>query len=95
MEDFPIIERLYFGERLAGLEGWQLNPKPGSGEQERAWFAIAHRGGLIDPLLAVQIFTFKKGTDDLTDFTPPPETVIPRLQKLTKTMRMTLGTTTQ
>ena len=91
----PIIERLYFGERLAGLEGWQLNPKPGSGEQERAWFAIAHRGGLIDPLLAVQIFTFKKGTDDLTDFTPPPETVIPRLQKLTKTMRMTLGTTTQ
>lgn len=86
----PIIERLYFGERLAGLEGWQLNPKPGSGEQERAWFAIAHRGGLIDPLLAVQIFTFKKGTDDLTDFTPPPETVIPRLQKLTKTMRLTL-----
>ena len=86
----PIIERLYFGERLAGLEGWQLNPKPGSGEQERAWFAIAHRGGLIDPLLAVQIFTFKKGTDDLTDFTPPPETVIPRLQKLTKTMQLTL-----
>ncbi|MDG1583355.1 hypothetical protein P7A97_20235, partial [Pseudomonas sp. GOM6] len=65
-------------------------PKPDSGEQERAWFAIAHRGGLIDPLLAVQIFTFKKGTDDLTDFTPPPETVIPRLQKLTKTMQLTL-----
>ncbi|MDG1583354.1 T6SS immunity protein Tli4 family protein [Pseudomonas sp. GOM6] len=91
----PIVESLYFGKRLAGLEGWQLNPKPDSGEQERAWFAIAHRGGLIDPLLAVQIFTFKKGTDDLTDFTPPPETVIPRLQKLTKTMRMTLGATTQ
>lgn len=91
----PIVESLYFGERLAGLEGWQLNPKPDSGEHERAWFAIAHRGGLIDPLLAVQIFTFKKGTDDLTDFTPPPETVIPRLQKLTKTMRMTLDATAQ
>ncbi|WP_256203159.1 T6SS immunity protein Tli4 family protein [Pseudomonas sp. ML96] len=91
----PIVERLYFGERLAGLEGWQLNPKPGSGEQERAWFAIAHRGGLIDPLLAVQVFTFKKGTGDLTDFTPPPETVIPRLQKLTKTMRLSLDATSQ
>lgn len=91
----PIVESLYFGKRLAGLEGWQLNPKPDSGEQERAWFAIAHRGGLIDPLLAMQIFTFKKGTDDLADFTPPPETVIPRLQKLTKTMQMTLDATAQ
>jgi hypothetical protein len=85
-----IIERLYFGKRLAGLEGWRLDPKPGSGEQERAWFALAHIGGMIDPLLAVQVFTFQKGTDDLTDFTPPPEEVLPRLMNLTKTMKQTL-----
>lgn len=31
-----LIERIQLGKRLAGLEGWRLDPKPGSGEQERA-----------------------------------------------------------
>lgn len=39
------IEPSYIGDRLAGLEGWRLDPKPDSGEQERAWFALAHTGG--------------------------------------------------
>jgi len=80
------IERLYLGKRLAGLEGWRLDPKPGSGEQERAWFALAHRGGTGSPLLAVQMFTFQKGTDDLTELTPPPEEVIPRFRKLSESI---------
>lgn len=84
------IERTYIGKRLAGLEGWRLDPKPGSGEQERAWFGLAHTGGLLNPLVAVQVFTFQKGTDDLTDFTPPPEEVIPRLKALTETIEQTL-----
>lgn len=85
------IERLYLGKRLAGLEGWRLDPKPGSGEQERAWFALAHRGGTSSPLLAVQMFTFQKGTDDLTDLTPPPEEVIPRFKVLSESIEQTLA----
>ncbi|PNG05222.1 hypothetical protein CXK94_20560 [Stutzerimonas stutzeri] len=84
------IERLYLGKRLAGLEGWRLDPKPGSGEQERAWFALAHRGGTGSPLLAVQMFTFQKGTDDLTELTPPPEEVIPRFRKLSESIKEAL-----
>ena len=80
------IERLYFGKRLAGLEGWRLDPKPGSGEEERAWFALAHTGGLLSPLLAVQMSTFQRGTDDLTELTPPPEEVIPRFRKLSESI---------
>ncbi|AHY44942.1 hypothetical protein CXK93_14670 [Stutzerimonas decontaminans] len=81
-------ERIQLGKRLAGLEGWRLDPKPGSGEQERAWFALAHRGGTGSPLLAVQMFTFQKGTDNLTELTPPPEEVIPRFKKLSKSIRL-------
>jgi len=85
------IERLYLGKRLAGLEGWRLDPKPGSGEQERAWFALAHRGGTGSPLLAVQMFTFQKSTDDLTELTPPPEEVIPRFKKLSESIENSLA----
>jgi hypothetical protein len=85
------IERLYLGKRLAGLEGWRLDPKPGSGEQERAWFGLAHTGGTLSPLLGVQMFTFQKGTDDLTDLTPPPEEVIPRFKVLSESIKQTLA----
>ncbi|MDA7086904.1 T6SS immunity protein Tli4 family protein [Pseudomonas sp. SA3-5] len=85
------IERLYLGKRLAGLEGWRLDPKPGSGEQERAWFGLAHTGGTLSPLLAVQMFTFQKGTDDLKDLTPPPEEVIPRFKVLSESIKQTLA----
>ena len=80
----------YIGDRLAGLEGWRLDPKPDSGEQERAWFALAHTGGLLNPLIAVQVFTFQKGVDNLTDFTPPPEDVLPRWKGLSETIQVTL-----
>jgi len=82
-----IMEKFFFGNRMTTLEGWRLDPRPGSGEQERAWFAIAHVGGLVRPLLAVQMFTFQKGTDDLKDLTPPPETMIPKFLKLTQSIR--------
>ena len=84
------IEPSYIGGHLAGLEGWQLEPKPDSGEQERAWFALAHTGGGTRPMVAVQIFTFQKGVDDLTEFTPPPEEVLPRWKALSKTIQVTL-----
>ncbi|EKE68648.1 hypothetical protein B3C1_16506 [Gallaecimonas xiamenensis 3-C-1] len=85
------IERIQLGKRLAGLEGWRLDPKQDSGEQERAWFALAHRGGTLSPLLAVQMTTFQKGTDDLAQHTPPPETVIPRFNKLSESIREDLA----
>lgn len=85
------IERLYLGKRLAGLEGWRLDPNPGSGEQERAWFGLAHTGGTLSPLLAVQMFTFQKGTDDLTGLTPPPEEVIPRFKALSESIEENLA----
>ena len=84
------IEPSYIGDRLAGLEGWRLDPKPDSGEQERAWFALAHTGGLLNPLIAVQVFTFQKGLDNLTDFTPPPEDVLPRWKALSESIQVTL-----
>ena len=85
------IERLHLGKRLAGLEGWRLDPKPGSGEEERAWFALAHVGGLLSPLLAVQMSTFQRGTDDLTELTPPPDEVIPRFRTLSESMEEALA----
>ncbi|MFG0412278.1 T6SS immunity protein Tli4 family protein [Pseudomonas sp. zjy_8] len=87
----PFIERIQLGKRLAGLEGWRLDPKLESGEQERAWFALAHRGGTASPLLAVQMTTFQKGTDDLSQHTPPPEAVIPRFKKLSESIREDLA----
>lgn len=85
------IERLYLGKRLAGLEGWRLDPKPGSGEQERAWFGLAHTGGTVSSLLAVQMFTFPQGTDDLKDLTPLPEEVIPRFKMLSESLKESLA----
>ena len=85
------IERLHLGKRLAGLEGWRLDPKPGSGEEERAWFALAHVGGLLSPLLAVQMSTFQRGTDDLTELTPPPDEVIPRFRALSESLEEALN----
>lgn len=78
------------GEQLTELKGWRLDPKPDSGEQERAWFALAHTGGDTQAMIAVQISTFKKGLDNLTEFTPPPEDVLPRWQALSKTIKVTL-----
>ncbi|KKN37486.1 hypothetical protein LCGC14_0763050 [marine sediment metagenome] len=81
------IEPTYIGDRLAGMDGWLLEPKPDSGEQERAWFGLAHTGGTFSPMIAIQVFTFQQGTDDLTELTPPPERVLPRWKELSKTIR--------
>ncbi|HGP0213987.1 TPA: T6SS immunity protein Tli4 family protein [Pseudomonas aeruginosa] len=86
-----LIDSLHIGKRLAAFEGWRLDPRPGSGEQERAWFGLAHTGGLLDPLVAIQVQTFQKGTDDLTDYTPPPEEVLPRLKALTRSIEQRLA----
>lgn len=40
------------------------------------------------PLVAVQMFTFQKGTDNLTELTPPPEEVIPRFNKLSESIKL-------
>ncbi|WPN32698.1 hypothetical protein QMK54_13515 [Pseudomonas sp. P5_109] len=81
-----IMEKFYIGERMTTLEGWRLDPRPESAEQDRAWFAIAHVGGLASPLIAAQMFTFQKGTDGLKDLTPLPEAVIPKFLKLTQSI---------
>jgi hypothetical protein len=83
-----ILEKFYIGERMTTLEGWRLDPRPDSKEEERAWFAIAHVGGLASPLIAAQMFTFQKGTDGLKDLTPPLEAVIPKFLKLTQSIRL-------
>jgi hypothetical protein len=82
-----IMEKFYIGDRMTTLEGWRLDPRPETTEQDRAWFAIAHVGGLASPLIAAQMFTFQKGTDDLKDLVPPPEAVVPRFLKLTQSIR--------
>jgi hypothetical protein len=82
-----IMEKFYIGERMTTLEGWRLDPRPESKEQDRAWFAIAHVGGLASPLVAAQMFTFQQGTDGLKDLVPPPEAVVPRFLKLTQSIR--------
>ncbi|WP_339495776.1 hypothetical protein [Pseudomonas sp. RA_105y_Pfl2_P56] len=81
-----IMEKFYIGKRMTTLEGWRLDPRPESTEQDRAWFAIAHVGGLVSPLIAAQMFTFQKGTDGLKDLTPAPEAVIPKFLKLTQSI---------
>ncbi|RQB63437.1 hypothetical protein IPC436_27155 [Pseudomonas aeruginosa] len=86
-----LIDSLHIGKRLAAFEGWRLDPRPGSSEQERAWFGLAHTGGLLDPLVAIQAQTFQKGTDDLTDYTPPPEEVLPRLKALSQSIEQRLA----
>jgi hypothetical protein len=83
-----ILEKFYIGQRMTTLEGWRLDPRPESKEEERAWFAIAHVGGLASPLIAAQMFTFQKGTDGLKDLTPPLEAVIPKFLKLTQSIRL-------
>jgi len=82
------VEPTYIGPHLAGMDGWRLDPKPDSGEQERGWFGLAKTGGTLSPLVAVQVFTFQKGTDDLTEFTPPPEEVLPRWKSLSETIEI-------
>ncbi|PMZ98450.1 hypothetical protein C1X30_27090 [Pseudomonas sp. FW305-BF6] len=82
-----ITEKFYIGDRMTTLEGWRLDPRPETTEQDRAWFAIAHVGGLASPLIAAQMFTFQKGTDGLKDRVPPPEAVVPRFLKLTQSIR--------
>ena len=52
-------------------------PAPRLRRTERAWFGLAHTGGTLDPLVAIQVQTFQKGTDDLTDYTPPPKKYCP------------------
>ncbi|HHK4491221.1 TPA: hypothetical protein ACQTYP_001200 [Pseudomonas aeruginosa] len=34
---------------------------------------------------------YKKGTDDLTDYTPPPEEVLPRLKALSQSIEQRLA----
>lgn len=82
------VEPTYIGPHLAGMDGWRLDPKPDSGEQERGWFGLAKTGGTLSPLVAVQVFTFQKGIDDLTEFTPPPEDVLPRWKALSETIEV-------
>lgn len=82
------VEPTYIGPHLAGMDGWRLDPKPDSGEQERGWFGLAKTGGMLSPLVAVQVFTFQKGIDDLTEFTPPPEDVLPRWKALSETIEV-------
>ncbi|SDA34927.1 hypothetical protein SAMN03159355_05611 [Pseudomonas sp. NFPP10] len=82
-----LLQKFYLGDKATLLEGWRLDPRPDSGERERAWFAMAHTGGLARPLLAVHMITFQKGKDGLAEHTPPPEEVIPRFLKLTESIR--------
>ncbi len=88
-----LIEQVYFGKWLSTFTGWHLTPTPEGGEQERAWFGHAHIGGpgTSMPMLAIQVQTFEKGIDDLTEHTPPPETVIPRIQALTRSLHYREG----
>ncbi|MFK3775107.1 hypothetical protein [Pseudomonas sp. NPDC089406] len=82
-----IMQAFSIGQRQTTLEGWRVDPRPDSGKKDRAWFAIAHVGGLLRPLLAVHMQTFPKGTDDLQTLTPPPEEVIPKFLKITESIR--------
>ncbi|WP_225935792.1 hypothetical protein [Pseudomonas fakonensis] len=82
-----ILQAIDLGGHKTVLEGWRLDPRPSSGEEERAWFATANVGGLLRPLLAVHMETFPKGTDDLQTLTPPPEEVIPKFLKITESIR--------
>ncbi|MFG5863365.1 T6SS immunity protein Tli4 family protein [Metapseudomonas sp. CR1201] len=88
-----LIEQVYFGKWLSTFTGWHLTPTPEGGEQERAWFGHAHIGGPGSslPMLAIQVQTFEKGIDDLTEHTPPPETVMPRIQALTRSLHYREG----
>ncbi|MFG5863368.1 T6SS immunity protein Tli4 family protein [Metapseudomonas sp. CR1201] len=88
-----LIEQVYFGKWLSTFTGWHLTPTPEGGEQERAWFGHAYIGGpgTSMPMLAIQVQTFEKGIDDLTEHTPPPETVMPRIQALTRSFHYREG----
>ncbi|MFK3775109.1 hypothetical protein [Pseudomonas sp. NPDC089406] len=82
-----ILQAIDLGGRKTILKGWRLDPRPGSGEEERAWFASAHVGGLDRPLLAVHMETFPKGSNDLETLTPTPDEVIPKFLKITESLR--------
>ncbi|GGI90310.1 T6SS immunity protein Tli4 family protein [Halopseudomonas pertucinogena] len=81
------VQPSYLGRHKVNLLGWTLEPKPDSGEQERAWFGYATRGGMLNPRLAVHMLTFDKGVDDLTEHTPPMDTVLPQWEALARTLR--------
>ena len=81
------VQSTHLGQHKVNLLGWTLEPKPGSGEQERAWFGYATHGGMLNPRLAVHMLTFDKGVDDLTEHTPPMDTVLPRWESLARTLR--------
>lgn len=68
----------------------RLDPKPDPGEQERVWRGLAHTGGRLSPMIAVQISTFQKGVGNLTELTPPPDAVLPRWKALSETIEVTL-----
>lgn len=83
-----LIEQLRIGKRLSTFTGWHLSPTAEGGEQERAWFGHAHIGGpgTSTPMLAIQVQTFEKGIDDLSEHTPPPDAVLPRIKALTQSL---------
>ena len=81
------VQPTHLGQYKVNLLGWTLEPKPDSGEQERAWFGYATHGGMLNPRLAVHMLTFDKGVDDLTEHTPPMDTVLPRWESLARTLR--------
>lgn len=81
------VQPTQLGQYKVNLLGWTLEPKPDSGEQERAWFGYATHGGMLNPRLAVHMLTFDKGVDDLTEHTPPMDTVLPRWEALARTLR--------
>lgn len=74
---------------MTALENCKLD----SGEQEHAWFGLAHIGGpaTLDSMLAIQVLTFQKEKDGLPGFTPPPEDVLPCLKELTRTIGWRCG----
>ena len=82
------VQPSWLGRHKTNLLGWTLEPKPDSGEQERAWFGFAEYGGLLSPRLAVHMLTFEQGVDDLTEHTPPMDSVLPRWEALAKTLRL-------
>src|SRR5690606_21489010 len=81
------VQPTHLGQYKVNLLGWTLEPKPDSGEQDRAWFGYATHGGMLNPRLAVHMLTFDKGVDDLTEHTPPMDTVLPRWESLARTLR--------
>lgn len=84
-------EPLPLGHASATFMGWHLAPRLNSGERERLWFGLAHRGGSTEPLVALQVTTVRQGVDHIQSLTPPPEEVIPRISALGSSIEHKLG----